>query len=271
MPLTPHQLAIARVLAASRSPDSHLAGGAALHFAPNSVRYSNDLDYFNDSVARVATAYEADRAALLAAGFEVVVDLSQPGVIRARVSRGEAATKVEWVHDTAWRFLPTVADLDCGFRLHPIDVAVNKVLALAGRDEARDYVDVLEIDASVLPLGALCWAAAGKDPGFTPLSLLELLKRRGRPRPEALARLQTTRPLDPVALKERWLDALGRAETFIASRPPAEFGCLYYDTRAGAFVQPTAEDEVGPTGVVRPHFGDVGGVVPKIVDGEAEG
>jgi hypothetical protein len=94
VPLTPHQLAIARVLAASRSPDSHLAGGAALHFAPNSVRYSNALDDFNDSVARVATAFEADRAALLAAGFEVVVDLSQPGVIRARVSRGGAATKV---------------------------------------------------------------------------------------------------------------------------------------------------------------------------------
>jgi hypothetical protein len=29
-------------------------------------------------------------------------------------------------------------------------------------------------------LAGLCSAAAGKDPGFTPLALLELLKRRGR-------------------------------------------------------------------------------------------
>lgn len=271
MPLTPHQLAIARTLAATRSPDSHLAGGAALHFSPKSVRYSNDLGYFNDSIGRVATAYESDRQALVAAGFDVAVDMSQPGLVRAQVSRSERATKVEWVHDTAWRFLPTIPDQDLGFRMHPIDVAVNKVLALAGRDEARDYVDVLEIDAAMLPLGALCWAAAGKDPGFTPLSLLELLKRRGRPRPEALARLQTTRPLDPVQLKERWLAAIARAEAFIATRPSAEFGCLYYDLRAEAFLQPVAGDDVGPQGAIRPHFGDVGGVIPQILGPESEG
>ncbi len=271
MPLTPHQRAIAKTLAANRSPDSHLAGGAALHFSPRSIRYSNDLDYFNDSIERVASAFEADRRALVTEGFEVVVDMSQPGFVRARVSRDDATTKVEWVHDTAWRFLPVVRDPDCGFRMHPVDVAVHKLLALAGRDEARDYVDVLEIDATILPLGALCWAAAGKDPGFTPLSLLELLKRRGRPRPEALARLQTTRVLDPVALKGTWLAALARAEAFIATRPADEFGCLDYDTRSEVFVQPSPADETGPEQPIRPHFGDVGGVMPRILESDEQG
>ena len=59
MPLTSFQSQVARLLAANRTPDSHLAGGAALHFAPNSIRYSNDLDYFQDSVERVATAFSA--------------------------------------------------------------------------------------------------------------------------------------------------------------------------------------------------------------------
>ena len=45
MPLTEFQAAIARLLATNRSPDSYLAGGAALHIEPNSKRYSNDLDY----------------------------------------------------------------------------------------------------------------------------------------------------------------------------------------------------------------------------------
>ena len=75
--------------------------------------------------------------------------------------------------------MPLVRDPLGGLLLHPVDLAVNKVLALAGRDEARDYVDILFVHERVLRLSALCWAAAGKDPGLTPLSLLELLKRRG--------------------------------------------------------------------------------------------
>ena len=60
LPLTELQAQILGVVARTRAPDSYLAGGAALHFAPNSVRYSNDLDFFHDSVERVATAFGAD-------------------------------------------------------------------------------------------------------------------------------------------------------------------------------------------------------------------
>ena len=92
--------------------------------------------------------------------------------------------------------MPPVRDELGGFLLHPVDLAVNKTLALAGRDEPRDYADILFIHERILPLGALCWAAAGKDPGFTPLSLLELLRRRGRHRPEDMARLALAGPTD---------------------------------------------------------------------------
>jgi hypothetical protein len=44
VPLTPYQSEVARLLAAQRTPDSYLAGGAALHIEPNSLRFSNDLD-----------------------------------------------------------------------------------------------------------------------------------------------------------------------------------------------------------------------------------
>lgn len=74
--------------------------------------------------------------------------------------------------------MPLVRDELGGLLLHPIDLAINKVLALAGRDEPRDFVDILFVHRSVLPLAGLSWAAVGKDPGLSPLSLLELLKRR---------------------------------------------------------------------------------------------
>ena len=131
---------------------------------------------------------------LTEAGYEVTVDMNQPGYIRALVHKGDS-TKIEWAHDSAWRFLPTVQSEEFGYRLHPIDLAVNKALALAGRDEARDFLDILHIHDNVLSLGAVCWAAAGKDPGFTPLSLLELLRRRGKYQPEDFSRLHLVAPV----------------------------------------------------------------------------
>lgn len=64
VPLTPYQAAIARLLSSNRTPDSYLAGGAALNIEPNSKRFSNDLDYFQDSEERVASAYAEDRSTL---------------------------------------------------------------------------------------------------------------------------------------------------------------------------------------------------------------
>ncbi len=258
MPLTEFQAEVARLIASSRSEESHLAGGAALNLEPNTKRYSNDLDYFHDSEERVAEAFAKDRALLADAGFDVEVEMQQPGYIRALVSRAAERTKIEWAHDSAWRFMPPVADPRVGFRLHPIDLAVNKVLTLAGRDEPRDFLDIMQIDAEVLSLGALCWAAAGKDPGFTPSSLLDLLRRRGKYREEDFARLRLAVPVDLPALKSRWLRMLEEAQTFVDSRPPDEIGCLYYCREGDRFVQPTGDEE----DVVQ-HHGRPGGVLPR--------
>lgn len=264
MPLTPLQQRLLADLTADRSAERHLAGGAALHLAPNSLRFSNDLDFFHDSDARVATTFAADRARLEGLGYAVTLVLSQPGYISATVGRDGHETRVDWAHDTAWRFLPLVQDPIGGWLLHPVDLAINKTLALAGRDEPRDFVDILFAHDTILPLGALCWAATGKDPGFTPRSLLELLKRRGRNRPEEFARLQLAAPFDVVAAKTRWLSALDEAERFFAERPAEEAGCLYWSAAQGGFVQPRPDD------VVQLHWGRPGGVLPG-VRGEGSG
>jgi len=266
VPLTGFQRRVLAVLAAEPTDDRYLAGGAALHFAPNSTRYSDDLDFFHDSEERVARAFAADRVRLEAGGYAVEVALSLPGFVRATVRHDAAATRVDWAHDSAWRFMPLVRDPLGGLLLHPVDLAINKVLTLAGRDEPRDFVDVLFVHDRVLPLAGLCWAAVGKDPGFTPRSLLELLKRRGRPRPEDVDGLHLAVPFDLAAAKRIWLGALDDAEAFARARPPEELGCLYYSTAAGHFVVARSDVALDAQGIV-PHFGTPGGVIPQV--GEA--
>ena len=106
MPLTTFQMRLGRLLAANRTEDSYLAGGAAILAAPNSLRFSHDLGYFHDSAARVASAFEADTTSLRADGNSVDIEISQPGYIRAIVSGHGGTTKIEWAQDSTWRFMP---------------------------------------------------------------------------------------------------------------------------------------------------------------------
>lgn len=267
VPLTPFQAELARLLAGNRTEDSHLAGATPLLAAPRTRRHSQNLDYFHDTPERVATAYETDRRTLVDGGYSITLEVSQPGYIRCIVGRAADTTKVEWAYDTRWRFLPLIRSEQLGYQLHPIDLAINKVLALAGRDEPRDILDTLQCHEHVLPLGALIWAAPGKDPGYSPLSLLEMVRRRGRVRPEDLARLHLADPPDLHALKTAWLAALDAAEGFVRRRPPEEAGCLYYAVTQDRFVDP---DEVDSTGIgpgpVVPHYGAPGGVLPRVLE-----
>jgi hypothetical protein len=183
------------------------------------------------------------------------------------VTRDREATKVEWAHDSSWRFMPVARSEEFGYQLDPIDLALNKVLALAGRDEPRDLLDTLHCHRHVLELGPMVWAAVGKDPGFSPLSLLELLRRRGKIRPEELARLHLAVSVDLRATKAAWLAALDEADAFVRSRPAGEVGCLFYSPRRRSFVNP---DREGDDQVVR-HFGTPGGVLPRILEEEPRG
>lgn len=262
MPLTELQGRILSILGPVRTPESYVAGGTVVHFSPNSTRYSRDLDLFHDALEAVATAYSEDSRLLIEAGFHVETIITQPGFIRAIIRDGSGATQIDWARDSAWRFMPVQAHPAAGYVLHDIDVATNKVLALAGRNEPRDFVDVLYLVDHVLPLGPLVWASAAKDPGYTPLSLLEQIRRRGRYRSEDFERLDLVRPLDLESAKREWLSALAEAEAFIESRPMEEAGCLYWHAASQHFVAPSPGVPLENQGIVL-HFGRAGGVLPR--------
>ena len=62
--------------------------------------------------------------------------------IRALVLRDTERVLIDWATDSAFRFFPVVADAEVGYRLHTVDAATNQCLALAGRTEVRDVIDV---------------------------------------------------------------------------------------------------------------------------------
>lgn len=177
MPLTDSQREVALVLAPHRTPQSHVAGGAVINRSDDSPRYSADLDLFHDSADRVEVAAAQDAATLTAHGWQVEWLLQRPTFQRATFRRGTDELKLEWCTDSAFRFFPVQSDPLFGYCLHPADLATNKVLALAGRAEIRDFIDILYLDQRYLSLAAICWAACGKDQGFTPWSLLAHAKR----------------------------------------------------------------------------------------------
>jgi len=247
MPLTVYQRAVLRLLAANRSPDSYVAGGTVVNQGEATPRYSNDIDLFHDPSASVVVCAAADIHTLESHGFQVHRILDGRSFIRATVTRDEHTVLI----DSAFRFFPVVADADVGYQLHPVDAATNKCLALAGRTEVRDVIDVITLHDSTLHLGALCWAACGKDVGFTPDLLLEMLARNARCTPDQLARESLREPLDPHLLKRRWLGALDEAHALIRTFPAADLGCVYVRADGQVARIPQAGD--------RAHFGSVRG------------
>ena len=166
MPVGEFESEVLRLLAAQRSPASYVGGATVLHQSPNSPRASKDVDLFHDEEEAVNAAAQADVQVLKGAGFQVEVQSPQPGFARAFVTRGAKQTKIEWVRDSAFRFFPIEPDPQLGWRLNFWDAATNKLLAFAGRMKLRDYLDVMFLHEQHLHLGALAWAAAGKDPGM---------------------------------------------------------------------------------------------------------
>ena len=235
MPLTAFQQDVVQVIAANRSEASHFAGGLVLNAAADSPRYSHDFDIFHEAEEEVAKASEMDVASLRTAGFEVdqcVGDWTQPVSFRkAKVSvRGEEV-EIDWAADAAFRFFPIQRDPLLGWRLHLFDMATNKALALAARSVTRDYVDIVELHKTY-PLPAIIWAACGKDPGFSPLLLLEMMRRFARVHPNKLKTIQA-RDLDPVALKIAWTEMSIYADDEITkladTQPDMPIGVAFVD------------------------------------------
>ena len=257
MPLTPFQIEVLSVIATNRRPESHLAGGVVLNRADDSPRYSDDFDIFHDPEESVAIGSETDADSLTRAGYEIHWEMRETGFRRAIISKGQSSLRLDWAIDSAFRFFPVQQDPLFGYCLHKADLVTNKALALAGRVEARDYLDVLHIDSNYLDLGAVVWEGRGVHPD-------DHARDDGpahRHRREDFDNENLTTPADLSTLRTHWQRAAERAAELFDRLPVNELGCLYLDA-VGNPVTPNPRDE-GFAHLTR-HYGRVRGAWPTI-------
>jgi hypothetical protein len=232
--LSKTQSDILRILASLREPESYVAGATVLN--RDSPRVSGDIDFFHSREERVASSAERDAQALKDAGYSVRWIRRLPTIYTAEITGPGGSTRLEWVVDSEFRFFPVVRDDAFGYVLHPVDLATNKVMAAAGRREVRDVVDLVTIHETILPLGAVVWAAVEKSPGYTPEGLIAEIRRNSNYPAAEWRALAATEPIDPVAVLTKLRAALDEAEAFVMRMPTEKLGLLFLHN--GRAVQP---------------------------------
>mgnify|MGYP003382173222 CR=1 FL=1 len=265
MALTQLQRAICRLIARNRieSGESYVAGGVALNEALRAQRVSRDIDLFHDTYEALDATWEADRTLLESSGFQVEVLRQLRGFVQATVRGLGESVKMEWVRDSAYRFFPLQLDELLGVTLHPFDLATNKILALVGRLEVRDWIDAIASHERIQPLGYLAWAACGKDPGFSPSAILEFASRSHYAQDEVSQLAFDGPPPDAGDLSRRWRTAIGEARKIIALLPPPEAGkAVLMNSGALCHDEPGALEASMRGGQVLFHAGRLRGALP---------
>jgi hypothetical protein len=226
MALTQLQSDILRYLAKNRSDTSYLAGGLMLN--KNWQRRSDDIDIFHDTDEEVTGAAKADLATLDAAGYKTHTDVIIYGCVDATISDGKSETIIQWFAETKLRFFSLVKDEEWGARLHQADLAVNKVLAAAGRSKARDIADLVAIARNYCPLGPLVLAAAGKPPNFSPRRTIDEIRRHALSIPAEEFLAVKGLPLDwtPEFIRDEIARHLDSADKYIMAAPADLVGIL---------------------------------------------
>ena len=235
MAITGFQQAICRLIAANRleQGEAYVAGGVALNLLTGGRRVSRGIGLFHDTLEALDATWQADRQLLQAHGCEMRSVHERPGYVEAVVGKDQDAVLMQWARDSAFRFFPLVEHEELGLVLHAFDLATNKVLALAGRLEIRDWIDVITCHERIQPLGYLAWAACGKDAGFSPLTILEEAGRSGRYTTAELEGLSFEGPVPVLGdLLQKWHSMLKEAREVVAVLPTQQVGtCVLHRQR----------------------------------------
>jgi hypothetical protein len=270
MSVTAFQGIVCRLLADERKRcgESYVAGGVPLSIFSRSKRLSKDLDIFHDTSEALDRSCKNDVSLLESSGYNVVYFRNAPSFVGAIVSKGDERLKVEWVRDSAYRFFPLVEHTVFGLTAHPFDLATNKVLALGGRMEVKDWVDTIYASDSIQHLGFLVYSACGKDPGYSPASLLGEAGRSSKYSLDEYSEIEFDgeKP-DFLTLVKRWKKVLSAASEIVEALPPEEAGkcvlgkngCLYDFNTVDELRRSAASKNLEFRG------GCIGGVLPNVL------
>lgn len=270
MALTAFQEKICRLIASNRvlNGESYIAGGVALNTLLDAPRLSRDIDLFHDTTDALRSSWDLDREVLTDHGYEVDVVRDASAYIEAVIREDNESVLLQWVRDSAFRFFPLLEDERLGLVLNPFDLATNKVLALVGRLEIRDWIDVMQCSEKIQHLGLLVWAACGKDPGFSPMGILAEASRSSHYTHEELERLDFSgeRP-ELSSLSRGWKEMLKTASAIVELLPAEMAGQCLLDQDGNLF-SGGIEELAGylDAGPCRWHKGSIGGVLPEVIE-----
>ena len=164
-----------------------LSGGTALGAFYLGHRRSADLDLFTREGADYDARVRQFVRLAEGEGWSVVAGAAGPGFRRFVVSDADESVPVDLVLDTAERIAPPTITPE-GLAVDSLDdIAANKLGAILGRAEVRDYVDLFFLaKAGKDPLASVP-AARRKDGGLDPAVLAFILSEvKVRSAPEGL-------------------------------------------------------------------------------------
>jgi hypothetical protein len=262
--LTNLQKKIVASLAPYKSEDSYFAGGSILNL--DCLRFSQDIDIFHDNHEQSTIYFARDIRILRKDGFyvELISGMEKGGTGEVLVSDGCEKTIIQWTTDSSYRFFPLIQDNFFGFRLHHVDAATNKVLALAGRsDVIRDYYDICTMIANSEPVAAYIWAACDKDPGYCPNSLLERMSFHSKFREESLLLINAENKLTLRDCKTFFTTMVDDTKEKFAYMPCNEYGTLYLKPDDKSVFFPSLQ-EFREESFIR-HKGSVRGSMPQFL------
>ncbi len=185
MPSLPLDNVSERLLIAAQksSPTALLVGGTGLALLLGHRR-SLDLDIFCDRPEPLIPLVNAIEAEAESAGARVHRVRTTPGFHRLEVYVDTTTLRIDIAHETAQRL--AAPKIVRGVRVAALrDQRANKLVALLGRSELRDLVDLLFIERAGLPAAAGFEDAMVKDAGMDPawfawaLSQIQLRRLEG--------------------------------------------------------------------------------------------
>jgi hypothetical protein len=155
----------------SKMPDQeafYLTGGTALSAFFLKHRMSHDLDLFTTVEDLIPSFSRKLEQELKAAGMAVDRRRGFQSFVEIGLSSGEDSTIVHMAVDSPFRLEPVWESDDFpGLKVDSLaDMAANKLLALFGRAELRDFVDVYFLSMGNFGRDALIEKASLKDPGL---------------------------------------------------------------------------------------------------------
>ena len=199
--LTPFQKKILKAFTAiEESTAFYLTGGTALSVFYLAHRLSEDFDLFTSDQPLISIVARKFTSKLETLGIEVREIRNFSSFWEAIASEGDESFKIQLAYDSPFVLEQPIEKDD--LRIHSFaDIAAGKLLALFGRAEERDFIDVYFIvKHGGISLERLIELAKTKDPGLDEY-YLAIAFAQSEKLPDDAAQLKVNL-LTPIDLKE---------------------------------------------------------------------